>query len=210
MESSLQIMDWGSRPYNDALADQQAYVRQVTDQAAPPALIFTEHPPVYTVGARHGAENHLIAPSAWLEQEGITVCPTNRGGDITYHGPGQIVGYLIVPLADRDLHAHLRRLESALIAAVAPLGITAGLRPGKTGIWVGTRKLAAIGVAVKRWVTYHGFALNVSCNLRHFQGIIACGITDGTTSSLQAELGQWIDPETVKASLAEQFRQTFA
>ena len=133
---------------------------------------------------------------------------TTRGGDITYHGPGQIVGYPIVSLAPRkDLHAYLRFLEQVLINSVGALGLAAARRPGLTGIWLGPRKVAAIGVAVKRWVAYHGFALNVNANLAHFGGIVPCGIsaTEGTVTSLQAELGRPLDLAEVKTVIAREF-----
>jgi lipoyl(octanoyl) transferase len=144
-----------------------------------------------------------------LGAQGVEVVKTNRGGDITYHGPGQIVGYPIVSLEPRrDLHAYLRFLEEVLIRSVACFGLEASRNPGKTGIWIGQRKIAAIGVAVRRWVAYHGFALNVSTNLDHFTGIIPCGIsaTDGTVTSLHAELqGRPIDPAQVKRVLETEF-----
>jgi lipoyl(octanoyl) transferase len=133
---------------------------------------------------------------------------TNRGGDITYHGPGQIVGYPIVSLAPRpDLHAYLRFLEQVLINSVGCLGLAAGRREGKTGAWLGARKIAAVGVAVRRWVTYHGFALNVDAHLAHFQGIVPCGIgaADGTVTSLQTEFGHPVDLVEVKRVVATEF-----
>ena len=129
---------------------------------------------------------------------------TNRGGD-AYHGPGQVVGYPIVSLAHRpDLHAYLRFLEEVLINSLGCLGLAAGRRPGQTGIWLGSRKIAAIGVAVRRWVTYHGFALNVNPDLGHFAGIVPCGIPakDGTVTSIQAELGRAPEAAEVKNILA--------
>jgi lipoyl(octanoyl) transferase len=138
---------------------------------------------------------------------GIAVVKTNRGGDITYHGPGQIVGYPIVDLAPRrDLHAYLRLLEQVVINAVGALGLAATRREGKTGIWLGTRKIAAIGVGSRRWVTFHGFALNVNNDLAPFAGIVPCGITDGTVTSLQAELGRALDLAEVKNVLVAEFQ----
>jgi lipoyl(octanoyl) transferase len=134
---------------------------------------------------------------------------TNRGGDITYHGPGQIVGYPILSLATRkDLHAYLRFLEQVLINSIGAMGLAAARREGKTGIWLGQRKIAAIGVAVRRWVTYHGFALNVNANLSHFGGIVPCGITatEGTVTSMHAELGRPVDEAEVKTLLADEFQ----
>jgi lipoyl(octanoyl) transferase len=171
-------------------------------------LVFTEHEPVFTVGVRAGSDAHLIWNAERLMEEGVEVVKTNRGGDITYHGPGQIVGYPIVSLVSRkDLHAYLRFLEDVLINSVAHLGLTASRRDGKTGIWIGVRKIGAIGVAVKRWVAYHGFALNVNAQLAHFAGIIPCGIdaAEGSVTSLQAELGRALDLANVKTILAAEF-----
>ncbi|MCD8482548.1 MAG: lipoyl(octanoyl) transferase LipB [Verrucomicrobia bacterium] len=208
----IEIVDWGRTEYQKALAMQQDRVQQRIHEAATDALVFTEHEPVYTIGARQGADDHLVADEVFLAREGITVARSNRGGDITYHGPGQIVGYPIISLRNRgkDLHAYLRDLEEVLIRTVRHFGLNAGRREGKTGIWLQDRKIAAIGVAVKQWVTYHGFALNVNPVLDHFKGIIPCGITDGTVTSMSAELGRAILPVSVKPLLALEFQQVFA
>jgi len=171
-------------------------------------LVFTEHEPVFTLGVRAGSDAHLLWNEERLTKEGVEVAKTNRGGDITYHGPGQIVGYPIVSLSPRkDLHAYLRFLEDVLINSVGQLGLTATRREGKTGIWIGQRKIAAIGVAVRRWVAYHGFALNVNARLEHFAGIVPCGIqsTEGSVTSLEAELGRELDLPDVKTILAGEF-----
>lgn len=186
------VLDWGRTAYADALARQEALQAERVAGRAPDTLVLTEHEPVFTVGLRSGAEKHLLWDAASLAREGVSVHPTNRGGDITYHGPGQLVAYPIVSLdARRDLHAYLRFLEDVLIATAGRHGIVAARRDGLTGIWVGQRKLAAIGVSVRRWVTMHGIALNVAPDLRHFGGIVPCGISasEGTVTSLAAELG---------------------
>ncbi len=199
-------VDWGRTPYEAAWSRQEDLVARRIAGEVGDTLVFTEHDPVYTLGVRLGAARHLLWNEAELARRGIVVVATNRGGDITYHGPGQIVGYPVVDLASRrDLHAYLRFLEQVLINAVGSLGLAAGRRPGQTGIWLGTRKLAAIGVAVKRWVTFHGFALNVNNDLAPFGGIVPCGITDGTVTSLRQELGRECDPAEVKAVLAAEF-----
>lgn len=196
----------------------EAWARQnglVTERIAgeiSDTLVLNEHDPVYTIGLRSGSDQHLVWDAPHLAREGIEVVKTNRGGDITYHGPGQLVGYPIVDLSPRkDLHVYLRFLENVLIHTVSELGFTAARRDGKTGIWIENRKVAAIGVAVRRWVTYHGFALNVNANLLHFQGIVPCGITatDGTVTSLHAEHGHPIDIDVVKAIVATQFQRRF-
>ncbi len=205
---SCAIVDWGRTRYTDAWHRQDGYVAQRIAGEIGDTLVFTEHEPVFTLGLRSGADANLIWNADQLAREGIEVVKTNRGGDITYHGPGQIVGYPIVSLAPRkDLHAYLRFLEDVLINSAGRLGLAATRREGKTGIWIGPRKIAAIGVAVRRWVAYHGFALNVNANLAHFGGIVPCGIgaADGTVTSLQAELGQSVDLTEVRSILAREF-----
>jgi len=184
------VVDWGRTRYEDALHRQEELVRRRIAGEVPDTLVFTEHEPVFTKGVRRGAEENLLWSNGELTERGISVHSTNRGGDITYHGPGQVVGYPILDLnARRDLHAYLRFLEQVMIDTAAQFGLAAGRREGKTGIWIADRKLAAIGVAVRKWVTYHGFAFNVDPDLSHFSGIVPCGITDGTVTSLHAELG---------------------
>jgi lipoyl(octanoyl) transferase len=199
-------LDWGRTGYADAWRRQEELVARRNAGEAGDTLVFTEHDPVYTLGLRLGAEQNLIWNAAELARRGIEVVQTNRGGDITYHGPGQIVGYPVVNLAPRqDLHAYLRFLEQVLINSVGQLGLAADRRTGKTGIWLGPRKIAAIGVAVKRWTTFHGFALNVNTDLTPFSGIVPCGITDGTVTSMQLELGRPVDEAGVKRVLAAEF-----
>lgn len=202
-------LDWGRTRYAEALRAQEELVARRIAGEIGDTLVFTEHDPVFTVGLRAGADSHLVWPTDRLAREGIAVAQTNRGGDITYHGPGQIVGYPIVSLAPRkDLHAYLRFLEQVLINSLVHLGLPeAARREGKTGIWLGPRKIAALGVAVRRWVTYHGFALNVSPDLAHFDGIIPCGIAaaDGTVTSLDAELGYTTPLSEVTTILTREF-----
>lgn len=203
-------MDWGRTGYGAARARQEEMVVRRIAGEITDTLVFTEHNPVFTIGLRAGSEKHLVWDAAALEAKGVEFIRTNRGGDITYHGPGQVVGYPIISLAQRqDLHAYLRFLEEVLIRSVGALGLAASRNPGKTGIWLGERKIAAIGVAVRRWVAYHGFALNVSTDLGYFQGIIPCGIAaaDGTVTSLEAELGRKVDLAEVRAMVAAQFWQ---
>lgn len=206
--SPVSVLDWGRTRYEAAWRAQDALVARRIAGEIGDTLVFTEHEPVYSVGLRSGAEQNLVWDAAHLAREGIEVVKTNRGGDITYHGPGQIVGYPIIDLSPRkDLHEYLRLLEQVMINTVGAFGLAASRREGKTGIWVGPRKVAAIGVAVRRWVAYHGFALNVNVNLAHFGGIVPCGIAaaEGTVTSLQAELGGELDPVAVKNRLAIEF-----
>ncbi|HEU5079569.1 MAG TPA: lipoyl(octanoyl) transferase LipB [Opitutaceae bacterium] len=207
----LTVLDWGLTRYREAWDRQGELVAQRIAGEIGDTLVFTEHQPVFTIGLRGGAEQHLVWAEERLAQEGVEVEKTNRGGDITYHGPGQVVGYPIISLNDRkDLHAYLRFLEDVMIDASARFGLEAGRREGKTGIWIGPRKIAAIGVAVRRWVTYHGFAYNVQPDLKHFDGIVPCGISaqDGTVTSLAKELGRDIPVSEVKRVLAEEFARS--
>jgi lipoyl(octanoyl) transferase len=210
--SPLHLVDWGRTSYDDACSRQAELVAQRVAGGIGDTLVFTEHDPVYTIGLRSGAEQHLIWDEARRKREGIEVARTNRGGDITYHGPGQIVGYPIVSLNNRrDLHAYLRLLEQVMINTVGSLGLVAARREGLTGIWLGERKVAAIGVAVRRWVAYHGFALNVNAQLAHFEGIVPCGIAarQGTVTSLEAQLGASLDLAEVKSLLGTEFQRLF-
>jgi lipoyl(octanoyl) transferase len=203
----MQLIDWGVVDYAAALDRQRALVDQRIAGQIDDTLVFTEHPPVYTLGARPGSAEHLVWDDAARAAAGIALHASNRGGDITYHGPGQVVGYPIISLqTSRDLHRYLRLLEEVLLRTVARLGVAAVRRAGKTGIWIEDRKLAAIGVAVRQWVTYHGFALNVDPELAHFDGIVPCGITDGSVTSLRRECGACPTNGEVKALLALEFR----
>ena len=210
LKSQTNILDWGRTRYKDAIESQKALVDQRLADEIGDTLVFTEHDAVYTIGRRKHADQNLIWDQTKVNAEGIDVVRTNRGGDITYHGPGQIVGYAIVSLdKKRDLHAYLRALEEIVIRTLATFDISASRRPEKTGIWLDTRKICAIGIAVRSWVTYHGFALNLDPNLDHFSGIIPCGITQGSVTSLRKELGTTIEPEIVKRRLAVEFKNIF-
>jgi lipoyl(octanoyl) transferase len=206
--STPSFIDWGRTRHADATARQLALVDDRLSGKAGDSLVFTEHEPVYTLGLRAGAAAHLLWDDAERARRGIGLEQTGRGGDITYHGPGQIVGYPIVSLAQsRDLHAYLRFLEQVVIDALAELGLAGSRREGLTGIWIGPRKIAAIGVAARRWVTYHGFALNLDPDLTPFSGIVPCGIpsAQGTVTSVAAELGRAPEAAKVKGLLADAF-----
>lgn len=208
---AVSVEDWGDTAYEEAYARQRRYVRDRLEKNRPDTLVFTEHLPVYTLGVRRGAKDHLIWDEQTLNAKGIAVHQSNRGGDITYHGPGQLTAYLIMDLGKlRDLRAFLRLMEDWLIRIVAEFGLTAQRREGKTGIWIEQRKIAAIGVAVKTWVSYHGFALNVNNDLAPFSGIVPCGIVDGTVTSLKQELKTDVDMTEVKKVVSQTFFQTFS
>ena len=207
----IEVIDWELTDYAEAFDKQNLRVEQRRTGECSDALIFTEHTPVYTIGMRKDSEQHLLWTETKCSRQGIAVFKSNRGGDITYHGPGQIVGYPILSLAHRkDLHAYLRDLEEVVIRTLAIYGLAAARRKGHTGIWLNNeRKICAIGVAVRSWITYHGFALNVCPNMAHFDGIVPCGISDGNVPSLDDELNKAVDIAEVKARLAVEFRQVF-
>ena len=210
-DPEVQIEDWGRTRYNEALDRQLQTLQERRDGKRPDTLVFTEHEPVFTVGKRKGAAQHLIADQRFLREKGIEVVETNRGGDITYHGPGQITGYLFIDLSrSRDLHKLLRSVEDLIIEVVSSYGLACGRREEKTGVWIDQRKIAAIGMAARHWISFHGFALNVSTDLSHFAGIVPCGITDGTVTSLEKELGQSVAMEEVRQRIAARFRQSFS
>lgn len=213
---ALVINDRGLVPYDEALALQLALCEARRRGEIADTLILCEHPATYTLGSRPGAEKHLLVPEDELAERGVTLHRVSRGGDITAHNPGQLVGYAIVDLENRgrDLHAFLRDLEQVLIDTLRLLGLDADRREGKTGVWVGagTRKIAAIGVAARSWVTYHGFALNVNNDLGIFGGIVPCGISpdDGGVTSLSAELGRPVDMAALKELLASEALRIFS
>lgn len=208
----IAVVDWGRTRYRDAVAAQETLLAARLAEQAPDTLVFTEHEPVYTLGLRAGAASHLLLDDAELARRGIDLVEATRGGDITYHGPGQLIAYPIVSLdRRRDLHAYLRFLEDVLIATVAAWGLGAERRPGKTGIWIGSRKIAAIGIAVRRWVTYHGISLNVDPDLEAFAGIIPCGIpsAEGSVTSLARELPEPPSFATTQAAFANAFQSAW-
>ncbi len=178
-------------------------------------LFFCEHPHVYTLG-KSGSEDNLLIGEAVLKQKGATYYKINRGGDITYHGPGQLVGYPILDLDHffTDIHQYLRYLEEAVIRTLAEYNIVGGRVKGQTGVWIDedlptARKICALGVKTSRWVTLHGFALNVNTDLDYFNNIIPCGITDKAVTSIQKELGKEIDIDEVKGKLKKHLATVF-
>jgi lipoyl(octanoyl) transferase len=206
--SGLAIRDLGRMRYADALAIQQDLVEQRKQGRIPDHLLFVEHPHVLTQG-RNGRAENLLASEAALRSAGIDYHATDRGGDITYHGPGQIVGYPILDLREwkRDVGAYVRAIEQVVIDALAEFQIIAGRVTGCTGVWVDGRKVAAIGIHISRWVTSHGFALNHSTDLCYFQYIVPCGLTKPVTS--MRELGSDSTREEVLAALSTSFAKQF-
>jgi lipoyl(octanoyl) transferase len=199
-------------PYADALALQRALVDERRAVRIPDTLLLLEHPHVLTLGVRgDGGRSHILASDGTLTSRGIEVHETGRGGDITYHGPGQIVGYPIIDLNPdrRDVHRYVRDLETVLIRTAADYGIDAGRIEGLTGVWVGNEKLAAIGVRIARWITSHGFALNVTTDLDHFNLIVPCGIADRGVTSLVRLLGRPVEAVEVEFRVIEHFAKVF-
>jgi len=180
----------GDTPYAEGLRLQESLVRARAAGETGDWLLFPDHPPVLTMG-RSGAADSLIAPPEALRARGIEVFEVTRGGDVTWHGPGQLVGYPIFDLEPlgRDLHRFLRGIEQALIALLAERGIEGGTVPGRTGVWTGGAKIASIGIAVRRWVSYHGFALNVAPDLSFFDLIHPCGLRGIEMTSMAAAGG---------------------
>jgi len=199
------IRDLGTIGYEAAWALQQQLVEQRKAQQIPDTLLLLEHPHVFTLG-RNARQEHLLARPPEVE-----VHQTNRGGDITYHGPGQLVGYPVFHLGAirKDVVWYVRSIEEALIRALAEFGIEAGRNRGYTGVWVKGEKVAAIGVHISRWVTSHGFALNVAPELRYFECIVPCGIRQAGVTSMERLLGRRPEMPAVKQAVARQFAAIF-
>lgn len=214
----MDVRRLGRVDYADALAMQAALVEERRSRAIGDTLLLLEHPPVITLGVKtRQGPNHIIASPDELAREGVAVHETGRGGDVTYHGPGQLVAYPIFDLRpDRcDVHQYVRDLEEVLIRALQPFGIAGRRVTGLSGVWVGApgreRKIAAIGVRISRWITSHGFALNVATDLRHFRLIVPCGIADRGVTSIEQELDRRVSLDEilphVEAAFTSVFRQ---
>ena len=174
-------------------------------------LLLLEHPPVITLGKRANKENILASPEA-LSREKIKLVEVDRGGDVTYHGPGQLVGYPIINLGnyDKDIHRNLRNLEEVLIRLLEEYGLEAGRKEGYTGVWIGEKKVASLGIKVSKWISYHGFSLNVNPSLRHFSLIKPCGLAPEKITSLKRLLEQKIDLSQLQRRLIKHFGDVFA
>src|SRR5216684_3648865 len=196
--------------YENGIALQSKLVEMRQQEQIPDQLLLLEHPPVITLGRGGKVENLLGTPQA-LAAQGVRFYQTTRGGDITYHGPGQVVGYPIMHLGEgrRDVRKYVTNVEEVLIRTVAELGITAGRVEGRRGIWVGNDKIAAIGVRIARWVTSHGFALNVSTNLDHFGLITPCGLQGTGVTSIEREIGRRVPLDEVRSLLTQKFAEVF-
>jgi lipoate-protein ligase B len=210
VDRTLTYCDLGLIDYQEAWNLQKdifelRYKNEISD-----VLFLLEHPNTYTLG-KVADKNHLISSIKYLEENKISVYDIDRGGDITYHGPGQIVGYPIISLTDweKDTHKYLRALEEVIIETSKSFGLLASRNSKYTGVWIGNRKIAAIGIKVSRWITMHGFAFNINTDLSLFQGIIPCGINDKEVTSLQKELSEEININNVKKLLAANFKEIF-
>lgn len=227
MNKKIQFQDLGNRDYKDVWDYQEELFKEIVDVKiqnrknetqleTPNYFLFVEHPHVYTLG-KSGDISNLLLSEKQLEAKGATFYKINRGGDITYHGPGQIVGYPILDLENffTDIHKYLRFLEEAIILTLAEYNVVGLRSEGETGVWldVGTpfaRKICAMGVRASRWVTMHGFALNVNANLGYFDNIIPCGIKGKAVTSLHVELGvDYVNEDEVKAKILKHFSALF-
>lgn len=227
MNKKIQLQDLGKKDYKSTWEYQEEIFKDIVDLKiknrreelelpTPNYLLFVEHPHVYTLGKSGDLEN-LLLNEKQLEAKGATFYKINRGGDITYHGPGQIVGYPILDLENffTDIHKYLRLLEESIILTLAEYGLESGRSEGETGVWLGVgtpfaRKICAMGVRASRWVTMHGFALNVNVDLGYFDNIIPCGIRGKGVTSLNVELGvEKVDEEEVKSKIIKHFTELF-
>ena len=226
MNKKITLIDWGLKDYKEAWEEQERLFQAIIDQKTenrrvespsptPNYLIFVEHPHVLTLG-KSGVMEHLLMSEEFLKQKHISFYKVNRGGDITYHGLGQVVGYPILDLDNffPDIHRYLRSLEEVIILTLADYGLKGERSQGETGVWldVGTpkaRKICAMGVRASRWVTMHGFALNVNTDLNYFNYIVPCGIADKAVASLQTELGREVPLEEVKQHITRHFLEVF-
>ena len=208
----LEVHSMGLVSYQVALETQRSLVTARQAGQLPDQLLLLQHQPVITVGVSgRSRTNHILASPAELRDHGIEVIEVPRGGDVTYHGPGQLVGYPIIDLRpDRcDVHRYVRDLEEVLIRTVASYGVKARRRSGLTGVWVGDDKLAAIGVRLSRWVASHGFALNVTTNLEHFRFIVPCGLVESGVTSLECLLRPVPSLDQLEASISREFAFVF-
>jgi len=209
--SRIIIEDWSLIPFREAWARQEAYVHEIQQGHRPSTLILCEHPSVLTIG-REGGDHNVTVSKEFLSGLHIETIPINRGGDITAHNPGQLIGYPLIHLSQfkEDLHWFLREIEEVIIQVLAEYGIASGRVEGKTGVWIeNERKICAIGLHCSRWVTSHGFALNVNNDLSIFNMIIPCGIPDKSVTSMSLELGKTIDMEELKEKCRNRFISMF-
>ena len=207
----LQVQRLGLVPYADGLELQRRLVEERKADRIADTLLLLQHPHVITVGVKKDGREHILASPDRLSSLGVDVFETGRGGDVTYHGPGQLVGYPIFDLNPdrRDVHQYVRDIEEVMIRVCAGYGLTAGRVKGFSGAWIGDEKIGAIGVRISRWVTSHGFAFNVTTDVDFFDLIVPCGIADKSVTSLARELGRDIAMSDVEGRFAERFAEVF-
>jgi lipoate-protein ligase B len=210
MTRELWVEVLGRRPYAEVLELQREIAKERIAGTRPDTLLLVEHDPVVTLG-RSSKAGHLLADERMLAARGVELFEIERGGDVTFHGPGQLVGYPIIDLTQhkQDLHWYLRQLEQVLIDTLATFGIHGSRVEQYTGVWVGNRKIASIGVHARSWVTWHGFALNVSTELSYFDLIVPCGIPEVRMTSIEQELGRPVSIEEVGEAVIERFTARF-
>jgi lipoyl(octanoyl) transferase len=206
----IELIKPGITNYHEAWDYQKKLFDKVVREHSQNYLILTEHHPVITIG-KTGSQNNLLTPPSQLSSKGIDLVEIDRGGDITFHGPGQMVGYPILDLSQfhKDIHWYLRTIEEVIIRVLKGFGIQGKRIPDLTGVWVNDKKICAIGVKVTRWVTMHGFALNISTDLNYFNHIIPCGISDHGVTSIFEEIGNIVDQNDVINSLCNNFNILF-
>jgi lipoyl(octanoyl) transferase len=207
----LEVRRLGLVPYAEGLELQRVLVEDRKAGRIPDTLLLLQHPHVITIGVKKDGRAHIIATPEQLASRGVEVFETGRGGDVTYHGPGQIVGYPIVDLTPdrRDVHKYVRDLEETMIRVCADYGVAAGRSKGFSGAWVGDAKMGAIGVRISRWVTSHGFAFNVTTDVEFFDLIVPCGIADRGVTSLSTEIGRPAEIAEVEDRLIAHFAAVF-
>ncbi len=203
--------DLGLIEYQKAWDIQKALMEERKKDTVSDTLLLCEHPHTYTLG-KVADQANLISTDDYLRENKITVFEIDRGGDITYHGPGQLVGYPIIDLSDwkKDTHLYLRTLEQTIIDVCNYYGLAAARNEEYTGVWLGERKICAIGIKISKWVTMHGFAFNVNTDLNLYSGIVPCGIQDKEVTSLQKELNRPVDLNEVKELIVDSFRKNFS
>ncbi len=207
----LAIIDAGFMEYREALDMQFELLEKRQNNLIDDTLILVEHPPTITLG-RRAVESDILADENFLKETGVKICRINRGGEVTYHGPGQIVGYLIVDLKNfnKDIRAFVHNIEEVIIQVLLEhFQIEGGRNPLNNGVWVGDKKITAIGIAIKQWVTMHGFAFNINTDLEHFKWIVPCGMENSKMTSLQEIKERKFDLELVKPLIVEKIKEIF-
>ena len=211
MKHSLRVLNLDLEPYDHALELQHRLVAARRDGRVGDTLILLEHPPVITLG-RRGNEDNVLVSRQWLAAHGLQVRRVERGGDVTYHGPGQLVGYPIVDLRQhrQDVAWYVHSLEEVLIRTLLDFGVVAKRLPGNVGVWLDERrKIASLGVRIESWITYHGFALNVSPDLSHFDLVVPCGLVGKEVTSMEEALGREVEMSDIRSQVAQNFATIF-